>query len=149
MKLLLVSSSGGHLSQLLLLQPWWAGHERLWVAFDTRDAVSALADEPVSWAYHPTTRNAKNALRNFWLAWRVIRRERPDVVVSTGAGVAFPFFLVARVFHVRTVYVEVFDRIDHPTLTGALCYPLTDVFALQWPEQAAHYPEGRVVGWLN
>lgn len=149
MKLLLVSSSGGHLSQLLLLRSWWADHERHWVAFDTRDAVSSLADESVSWAYYPTTRNLKNAARNLRLAWRVVRRERPDLVVSTGAGVAVPFFLVARLFQVRTVYVEVFDRIDHPTLTGALCYPLTDVFALQWPEQTVNYPEGKVVGWLS
>lgn len=148
MRLLLVSSSGGHLAQLLLLRPWWEVEERHWVTFDSRDAVSALAGESVSWAYHPTTRNLPNAARNLALAWRLMRRQRPDVVVSTGAGVAFPFFVVARLLRVRTVYIEVFDRIDDPTLTGALCYPLSDVFALQWPEQQRQYPQGEVVGWL-
>jgi beta-1,4-N-acetylglucosaminyltransferase len=71
------------------------------------------------------------------------------VVVSTGAGVAVPFFAVAKLLGIRTVYVEVFDRVDHPTLTGAICYPLTDVFAVQWPEQQTSYPEGKVIGWLT
>jgi beta-1,4-N-acetylglucosaminyltransferase len=149
LKALLVCSSGGHLSQLLLLKPWWEHHERHWVTFDTNDARSALAAEQVTWAFHPTTRNLPNAVRNLFLAWRFIRRERPEVVASTGAGVAFPFFVIAKLFGSKTVYVEVFDRIDHATLTGALCYPLTDVFAIQWPEQAASYPDGEVIGWLT
>ena len=149
MKVLLVCSSGGHLSQLLLLRPWWSLHERAWVTFATNDARSSLAQEEVTWAFHPTTRNLPNALRNLRLAFGLVRRFRPDLVVSTGAGVAFPFFVAAKLRGVRTAYVEVFDRIDHPTLTGALCYPLTDLFAIQWPEQAATYPDGEVVGWLT
>jgi UDP-N-acetylglucosamine:LPS N-acetylglucosamine transferase len=147
-KILLIASSGGHLAQLLRLRSWWEQHERHWVTFDTSDALAALEAETVSWAYRPTTRNIPNALRNLRLAWQVLRRERPAVAVSTGAGVAFPFFLIARLLRVRTVYVEVFDRIEHPTLTGALCYPLADVFALQWSEQRVNYPEGKVIGWL-
>jgi UDP-N-acetylglucosamine:LPS N-acetylglucosamine transferase len=149
LKALLVCSSGGHLSQLLLLKPWWEQRERHWVTFDTLDARSSLADEQVTWAFHPTTRNLPNAARNLRLAWWLFRRERPDVLASTGAGVAFPFFVIAKLFGVKTVYVEVFDRIDHATLTGALCYPLADVFAIQWPEQATTYPQGEVIGWLT
>jgi UDP-N-acetylglucosamine:LPS N-acetylglucosamine transferase len=78
-----------------------------------------------------------------------MRSYRPDLVLSTGAGVALPFFAIARLMGIRTVYVEVLDRVDHPTLTGALCYPLTDLFALQWPEQRRSYPEGEVIGWLT
>lgn len=48
---------------------------------------------------------------------------------------------------VRTVYLEVYDRISRSTLTGRLCYPLTDLF-LQWLEQAASYPRGTVIGCL-
>jgi UDP-N-acetylglucosamine:LPS N-acetylglucosamine transferase len=148
-RLLLISSTGGHLTQLRLLQPWWAQHERAWVTFDKPDARSGLMDEEVHWAFHPTTRNVPNALRNLRLAWRLVRGYRPDAVVSTGAGVAVPFFLIAKVLGIRTVYVEVFDRVHHPTLTGAICYPLTDVFAVQWPEQRTSYPQGEVIGWLT
>ena len=148
MRVVLVGSSGGHLVQLYQLQPWWKEHERVWVTFQKVDSVSLLADEHVVWAYHPTTRNLHNLLRNLVLAWRLLRSYRPRVVVSTGAGVAFPFFVIARLLGMRTVYIEVYDRIDVPTLTGRLCYPLSDLFLLQWEEQKRLYRRGRVIGRL-
>ena len=141
-------SSGGHLDHLNRLKPWWQEHERSWVTFPGADSESLLAGEEVSWAYHPTTRNIPNLLRNLRLARRILRRDRPDLIVSTGAGVAFPFFVLARILGIDTVYLEVYDRIDLPTLTGRLCYPLSRLFLLQWPEQRRFYPRGVVVGGL-
>jgi beta-1,4-N-acetylglucosaminyltransferase len=148
MKVMLVCSAGGHLAQLHRLRPWWQQHDRTWVTFPGAHADSLLQGETVRYAHHPTTRNIPNAIRNLGLAVRLLRAERPDVLVSDGAGVAFPFFLVGRVLGVRTVYLEVYDRITRPTLTGRLCYPLTELFLLQWPEQAARYPRGQVIGCL-
>jgi UDP-N-acetylglucosamine:LPS N-acetylglucosamine transferase len=145
---LLVCSSGGHLAQLYNLKPWWERFDRTWVTFDTWDATSLLERERVIFAFHPTTRNIVNLFRNLGLAWRTVGRFRPAIVVSTGAGVAVPFFLVAKLRGAKTVYVEVFDRIDSATLTGRLCYPISDVFALQWPEQREIYRKGVVVGPL-
>ncbi len=145
---LLVGSSGGHLAQLIRLEGWWRDHDRTWVTFDKPDALSLLADEDVVWAHHPTTRNVGNLLRNLRLAARVLKRTRPDVVVSTGAGVAVPFFVLARLRRIPTVYVEVFDRIDSPTLTGRLCRPFTTRFCVQWPEQQALYRNSHVIGPL-
>ena len=145
---LLVGSSGGHLAQLLALRPWWGSWTRSWVTFDTVDARSQLDGERVVWAHHPTTRNLPNLLRNTVLAVRVLWRERPDVVVSTGAGVALPFFVFARALGVRTVYIEVYDRIDSATLTGRLCHPFSDLMLVQWPEQQHLYPGAVVVGPL-
>ena len=78
----------------------------------------------------------------------MVPRFRPDVVVSDGAGVAFPFFIVARIMRVPTVYLEVYDRIDSPTLTGKLCRPFTSLFVVQWEEQRRFYPGARVIGGL-
>ncbi len=141
-------SNGGHLLQLKALRPWWDGLDRVWVTFRQADAETLLAGERVVWAFHPTQRSLLNLFRNAGLAWNTLRRERPDVVVSTGAGVAPPFFLIARLLGIRTVYVEVFDRIDSRTLSGRLCYPLSDLFLLQWEEQRGFYPKGEVIGAL-
>jgi hypothetical protein len=46
------------------------------------------------------------------------------------------------------VFIEVYDRIDSPTLTGRLCYRLADRFLLQWAEQQRFYPRGVVIGPL-
>ena len=110
--------------------------------------MSLLADEQVTWAHHPTTRNVRNLLRNSVLAFREVRRRRPDVVVSTGAAVALPFFIAARLRGIPTVYVEVYDRIDSPTLTGRLCRPLATLFCVQWPEQPEFYEGSELVGSL-
>jgi beta-1,4-N-acetylglucosaminyltransferase len=148
MKVMLVCSSGGHLAQLHRLRPWWQQHERTWVTFAGAQTESLLAGETVVPAFAPTTRNIPNAVRNLGLARRLIQAERPDVLVSDGAGVAFPFFLAGRALRVRTVYLEVYDRISRPTLTGRLCYPLTELFLVQWEEQVACYPRGQVIGCL-
>jgi UDP-N-acetylglucosamine:LPS N-acetylglucosamine transferase len=147
-RVLLVCSTGGHLTQLLRLKPWWERHDRTWVTFDKADARSHLAGERTVWAHHPTTRNVPNALRNLVLARKVLRDERPDVIVSDGAGVAVPFFWMARRMGIATVYVEVFDRVESPTLTGRMCRPVTDLFCVQWPEQQRHYEGSVVIGPL-
>ncbi|GAA1115746.1 glycosyltransferase family 28 protein [Nocardiopsis metallicus] len=145
---LLVASSGGHLTQLRSLRPWWQGRERVWVTFRTPDAESSLADESVRWAHHPTTRHVGNLLRNTVLALRVMRARRPAAVVSTGAGVALPFFVLAWLMRIPTVYIEVYDRIDTPTLTARLCKPFTRLFLAQWEEQRSFMPTAITVGPL-
>jgi UDP-N-acetylglucosamine:LPS N-acetylglucosamine transferase len=143
-----VGSSGGHLAQVLALRPWWSDLERHWVTFDTPDARSALAAESGTWAHHPTTRNLPNLLRNTVQAVRVMLRERPDVILSTGAGVALPYFVLGRLTGALTVYVEVYDRIDTATLTARLCRPFTRLMLVQWPEQLGLYRDARLVGPL-
>jgi len=145
---LLVGSSGGHLAQLLALAPLWPRENRHWVTFDTADAVSQLVAEDVTWAHHPTTRNVRNLARNTALARRVVAERQPDVIVSTGAAVAYPFFLVGRAKKIPTVYVEVYDRIDSRTMTGRLCRPLSTRFCVQWQEQQRLYPGSVLVGPL-
>ncbi len=148
-RILLVGSSGGHLTQLARLEPWWRDHPRAWVTFDTPDALNLLEDEyDLTWAYRPTTRNVPNLLRNTCQAMRTIRRFRPTTVVSTGAAVALPYFVLARLTGRRTVYIEVFDRIETPTLTGRLVRPFTDLMLVQWPEQKALYDDAIDIGPL-
>ena len=145
-KIALVASSGGHLLQLLVLKEFWSRHERFWVTFPTADARAALRGERVYWCHHPTNRNIPNLARNALLAVRVLARERPSHLLSTGAAVAVPFFSVGRLIGAKTIYLEVFDRIDTPTLTGRIVRPITHHFLVQWPEQLAFYPGAEVVG---
>jgi UDP-N-acetylglucosamine:LPS N-acetylglucosamine transferase len=143
---MLVCSSGGHLAQLLALRSWWHEHDRTWVCFDTPDALGALEGERFVRCHFPTTRNLPNLARNLLLALGALRAERPDVIVSDGAGVAVPFFWLSRLFGARTVYLEVYDRIDSATMTGRLVRPVTDLFLVQWDEQLESYPGAVVAG---
>ncbi len=145
-RVMLVSSAGGHLAQLLRLQGYWRGFDATWVSFDTADVRSRLVDDRVVFGYSPTTRNLPNALRNLGLAWRMLRHERPDLVVTAGAGIGVPFVFLARLLGIRTVFLEVYDRIDSPTLSGRLCHRVVDLFLVQWEEQRQFYPRAVVAG---
>ena len=147
-RVLLVTTQGGHLAQMLALRDWWSGHDRTWVAPDTPDVRDRLAGERVVTSYSPTTRHLGNLLRNLWLAVHVVRRERPALVVSAGAGVAVPFFVVAWLLRVPTVFIEVYDRVDTATMTGRLLGPFTTRRIVQWDGQLDVYPDARLVGRL-
>lgn len=145
---LMVSTQGGHLAHLLALREWWERHDRLWVCPETPDVVDRLAGERVIHSFSPTTRNVPNLVRNASLAVRVLRQERPSVIVSAGAGVAVPFFAGAWAMGIPTVYIEVYDRVDTPTLTGRLCGPFTTRRIVQWQSQLEFYPDAHLVGPL-
>lgn len=141
MKVCLVGSSGGHLTHLYMLKPFWREHERFWVTFDKEDAHETLKNETMYPCYFPTNHNIPNLIRNTILAWKVLRKEKPDLIISSGAAVAVPFFYLGKLFGAKTIYIEVFDRIDAPTLTGKLVYPVTDKFVVQWEEMLDVYPK--------
>lgn len=144
--LLLVCSSGGHLLQLHALADAWRPFVRLWVSFDKSDVRSLLRDEKVVFAYGPTNRSAKNLLKNLWLAFSVIRRTRPKVILTTGAGVAVPFSWIGRLAGARVVYVESLTRIESPSLSCRLIRPVADRVYVQWPELVPAVSGARYVG---
>lgn len=146
MKVCMVCSSGGHLTHLYMLKPFWQDKERFWVTFDKMDAKSLLQGETLYPCYYPTNRNLKNLIKNTILAWKVLRKEKPDLIISSGAAVAVPFFYLGKLFGAKTVYIEVFDRIDASTLTGKLVYPVTDKFIVQWEEMKQVYPKAVNLG---
>lgn len=146
MKVCLVGSSGGHLTHLWMLRPFWENKERFWVTFPKEDANSLLEGETLYPCYYPTNRNIKNLIRNTWVAWKVLRKERPDLIISSGAAVAVPFFYLGKLMGKKLIYIEVFDRIDKPTLTGRMVYPITDTFIVQWEEMKQVYPKAVNLG---
>ncbi len=146
MKICLVGSSGGHLSHLYALKPFWKDKERFWVTFDKEDARESLKDEVMYPCYYPTNKNLKNLIRNTFLAIKILRKEKPDLIISSGAAVAVPFFYLGKLFGAKTIYIEVFDRIDASTMTGKLVYPVTDRFLVQWEEMKEVYPKAENLG---
>jgi UDP-N-acetylglucosamine:LPS N-acetylglucosamine transferase len=144
--ILLVCSSGGHLQQMLALEPAWAPYSHVWVTFDKSDSRSLLRDERVVFAHSPTNRSVKNLLRNLLLAWHTFRVVRPRVLLTTGAGVAVPFAWIGRLRGVRIIYIESFTRIERPSLTGRLVGPIAHRSYVQWPELARVVPKSRYAG---
>jgi beta-1,4-N-acetylglucosaminyltransferase len=131
-RVLLVCSPGGHLQQLLALEEAWAGLEESWVTLPGSDVADLLAGHAVELAHGPTNRDLGMLLLNLRVAWRVIRRRDPDVILSTGAGIAVPFFWIGRLLGRRCVYLESLTRVNSLSLSGRLVYPVADEFMVQW-----------------
>lgn len=146
MKVCLVGSSGGHLTHLLLLKPFWKDKDRFWVTFDKEDARSALKGEKMYPCNYPTNRSIKALIKNTFLAIKVLRKEKPDLIVSCGAAVAVPFFYIGKMMGAKTVFIEVFDRMDAATLTGKMVYPVTDRFIVQWEPMKKIYKKAINLG---
>lgn len=136
-----ICSSGGHLLQAVQLAPILKEHTRIWVTFKKEDALSLLNGEERIWAYHPTQRNFLNLFRNFLLALRLLFYRGIDVLISTGAGVAIPFFILARLMGKKTIFIESFSRVNQPSLTGMILYHFSDYFLIQWENLKKYYPK--------
>lgn len=80
-KVCLVGSSGGHLTHLYMLKPFWKDKNRLWVTFDKEDARSLLEGEKVYPCYFPTNRSIKALIKNTKIAWDVLHKEKPDLII--------------------------------------------------------------------
>ena len=75
-------------------------------------------------------------------------KEKPDVVITTGALVAFPICLIAKIFGKHIIYIESFARVNSRSLTGRLLYPISDLFLVQWEEMLKFYPKAKYVGGI-
>jgi UDP-N-acetylglucosamine:LPS N-acetylglucosamine transferase len=122
-----------------MLKPFWENKERFWVTFDKEDARSLLEGETLYPCYYPTNRSLKALIINTMLAVKVLRRERPDVIISSGAAVSVPFFYLGKLFGAKLIYIEVFDRINKPTISGKIVYPISDKFIVEWEEMKKVY----------
>lgn len=123
MQTLLVSSVGGHLTQLHQLVGVLHGIERqrLWVTFDTPQSRSMLAGEDVVFLDYTGPRDVANILRHTRTARRLFRGEHPfSTVVSTGSGIALSFLPLARLRGASCHYIESFTRTTGPSATGRI-----------------------------
>ena len=133
MKIALVCSHGGHLTETMQILPAFEGHELVFATYHSaRDAdVEKLGRA------HFTENiglNPWRMLKAFFWAWQVLRREKPDVLLSLGAEIAVPFFYIGRLLGIRTIFIESWCRVENLSLTGRLLYPIADVFLVQWPQ---------------
>lgn len=71
-------------------------------------------------------------------------KARLDYILWRGGGGSF--FYIGKLFGAKLVYIEVFDRIDKPTMTGKMVYPIADRFIVQWEEMKKVYPKAVNLG---
>lgn len=152
-RLCLAASGGGHVRQILDLEPLWQDYPHFFVTEYTALGRSIAGKHPCGFVSHVALGQARlgapfqmawSAIRNCFEAFRLVRRHKPDVVITTGAGSMFFTILWARLRGARIVLIDSFARFDHPSAFARLGGPLAHVRIAQAEASASQWP-GSVV----
>lgn len=145
-KICLVSSSGGHWEQLRKLQPLIDKYSGFYVT----EKTPFIKGNP----YLMIQTDLKDKLMLFKMLVNTIRsifiwvKERPDIVITTGTMVAYPFYLLSVLLNKKFVFIETFGRSNEPTVAGKLMEKHSDLFLVQWESQKKFYKNAQYVGCL-
>ncbi len=145
-KLGLITSAGGHLYKTYRLKPWWKKYNRFWVTDPITQQLGILNQAKVYYGHFPETRNLINFIKNLLLAWKILNQEKPDILFSAGAGIAPPFFLIAKFLGIKTIFMVTFVFVPETTLSGQMLYPLADHFIVQNKKLLKRYPKAKYWG---
>ncbi|MEM5011285.1 PssD/Cps14F family polysaccharide biosynthesis glycosyltransferase [Niallia taxi] len=142
-KICLISSSGGHLEQIKQLSEVINSYECFYVVTRTK-ATEAMKEK--RYIVNDLIRTNKFVLFMRMLKMMIEQlgiflKERPDVIITTGAGVAIPMCIIGKFFRKKVIYIESFARINTPNKTGLLIYKFADLFIIQWEELEKYYPK--------
>lgn len=138
-KLCIVSSCGGHLTEIRALKPVYEPYDHFYVLNDR-----VLLPKDMAGNTYFVRHSERDLLFfvNLWEAWCILRSERPALILSTGAGPVVPFALIGKLFRIPTLFVETFTRVIEPSLTGKIMYRLADRFFYQWKPLERFFPKG-------
>ncbi len=140
LKICLAASAGGHLSQLLAIQEAWTGRDLVWVSTGemVREKLRALGKTYI--VGESNRRQLFKTLavmgRCFWIVWK----EKPQLVVSTGAAAGFWICLWGKLLGAKVIWLDSIANAECLSLSGRLIRPFADLVLSQWPDVAAKYP---------
>ena len=147
-KVLMISSSGGVLLDLLALEPWWKQHTVSWAVVKAADTETALSSHTIHWMKERRLSHPLGAIAGVMQSMTILRAVRPDIVVSAGSGVAIGFFLAAKILRIPSFWLETFNIIDSPGVSGRLCSRLASAVLVQRPSMLKAHPKAIVLGEL-
>lgn len=145
----IITSQGGHLLQIVQLHKFIRKYRHFWITFKGKDTQYYLKKEKKYYAFFPESRNFINLIKNLFLAASIFVKERPNILISTGAGITLPFFLVGKyIFRTKLIFIEPHDFIAYPTITGKILYYFCDLFLVQHEIQLKWFNKAKFWGSL-
>lgn len=133
MKITLVCTQGGHLTEALQLLDALQGYE---IFIVTHHSVRDEDVQNIASAYflENMAERPLQTLQVFFSALTILLREKPDVILSFGADIALPFFFFGKMLGQKTIFIESLCRTESLSRTGKIAYWMVDVFWVQWPQ---------------
>lgn len=143
------ASSGGHLEQLLVLEPLMEKHDSFIVTEQTGyDTPLPVRHYRLSQVNRRQASFVFKMFVNVFVSLGILLRERPRIVVCTGVLATVPLCLIGKLFGAKLVYIESFAKTDSPTASGKLLHRYADRFYVQWESMLGVYPDARYMGGI-
>jgi UDP-N-acetylglucosamine:LPS N-acetylglucosamine transferase len=139
LRICLAASAGGHLSQLLKVAGCTSGHE-VFIVTTSETVRAGLASMGRVHVVGECNREHLRRLMGVLLRCiRIVFRERPQVIISTGAAPACLCCLLGKLLGAKIVWVDSVTNVERISLSGRIIRPLADLFLVQWPELVEKY----------
>jgi len=136
MKVALVCSQGGHLTEMLLLMKAFDKHDVFFVTYKNPSTTQLKYKKYLT---ENIGTNVWKMIKAFIHIFKILSKEKPDMVISTGAEIAIPSIILAKFMRIKTVYIESWCRVKTKSGAGRILYYFSDLFLVQWPELIKTY----------
>lgn len=153
-KVLFISSTGGHLSEMLKLSPMFQKYDYHIITEKTKSNIDLLNKYPdkVNFLVYGTKSHfliypfklIYNSFKSLYLYFKI----RPNVIITTGAHTAGPMCCIGKLFGSKIIYIETLANSKTKTVTGRLIYRFADLFIVQWESMLKLYPKAKYWGMI-
>ncbi|MBO6145826.1 MAG: polysaccharide biosynthesis protein [Bacilli bacterium] len=154
-RVLFISSTGGHLSELLQLKDMFNRYDFLLMTEKVKSNLYLKDKYKGKVKYLVAgSKNTNKLVYPFKLLFNSFKslfiylKFHPEYIITTGTHTAGPMCYIARIFGSKVIYVETFANMKTKTATGRLVYPISNLFVVQWESLTELYPDAVVGGWI-
>ena len=145
MKACIAASGGGHLTEILQVKAALAGIPHYFVS-DVRNNSKELAKSEKVYFLECPQRNPLKFLKNFWQSLNILLKEKPDVIVSTGADTAICTCILGKLLGKKLIFIESYCRVSEASVSGKIGYLIADKFFVQWKQNLKFFPKATYAG---
>mgnify|MGYP006068434471 CR=1 FL=1 len=147
MKICLVASRGGHLEELQFVKYMDIECQYCLITENSPEVLR----KKISNVYYVDQINRKDShillkiIKLIFTGIRIIKKENPDCFISTGALIAIPILILAKLYRRKVIFIETFARVDSGSLSGRIAYLFADVFIVYWKSLLKIYPKAKYI----
>jgi len=132
-KILAVASAGGHWSQLLRILPAFEGHSLILIS--TKSSFSDIVPDSEYYSVNESNRwNKIGLVITFFQLAKLIKRIRPEIIITTGAAPGLISIIIGRIFSIKTIWIDSIANAECISLSGKIASIFADMCFTQWPD---------------
>ena len=153
-RVMFIASTGGHLEELLQLEPMFSKYDYCLITENTKSNqyLKKQYGKKVRYLVYGTKYHFLSypfkLLWNCFLSLYYYLKFRPDYIITTGVHTAGPMCCIGKILGSKIIYIETFANMVTKTVTGKLLYPISDKFIVQWESMKKIYPNAEFGGWI-